>query len=112
MAAVLAVVPGPVAEAIGSIRFAPAAHDAPGAPPVAGQNPKLADFLLADGAGPRTWRWPLAAGLDVTLELARPAPLVVGLADCLGQDANGPKIVAPPHKRASVTGSRIKRGRA
>ena len=124
MAAVLGVVPAPVAKTAGSIRFAPAGHlptavqgnaaensTAQGAAKPPASDFRLADFLLADGAPPRRWQCQFANGLEITVDLERPAAPIVGVADILEQDGAGPPVVPPPHKRPSATGSRIKRGR-
>ncbi len=108
LAAVLAVVPAPAANSLGSIRFRPVRSESNSPSPDSPST--LADFLLLPGTEPRQWRCQFASGLEVAVELVRPAVRILGLEDC--KASAGPSAVPPPHRRPSATGSRVKRGRS
>jgi hypothetical protein len=113
LAAVLAVVLAPAAAALGSIRFRPTggelsqgAESKNGSP---GSSTSLADFLLEPASEPRTWNCEFDNGMEIAVDLVTPRS---SLADQQNADALAPApTVPPPHRRASATGSRIKRGR-
>jgi hypothetical protein len=135
-AAVLAVVPSPSPAALGAIRFSPLkkgtgtsqqpeqadkTDSSLGAsllfqqPACSGGRTEspgtstLADFLLAPSSEPRMWSCQFGNGMEIAVDLLTPRS---SAADQQKADALAPAPTAPPpHRRASATGSRIKRGR-